>query len=265
MSCDPNMAVLQTLTDCFLLENEVHLDLRDVTEEDMELWFKKSMDLIVSAPLRSPRWKLTWGSVGSVGGCYGGMTGRGVLDELWRPSKKLTKARWELQEAQEWLKGCNLKPVPSTPVPTGNTTARRALETPGNPRGTQTVSPMKTGKGVLPEKGTPHSQETLSQLGSRASLKKPVGGGEEEPNKSGEGSEEGGSSQGEDEVDEMDNGVDSRVVTTGATARQCGMQVAELDQQEFPLMGGKWAGKGAVRKAAEIRVNVSGPPADQTD
>ena len=84
------------------------------------------------------------------------------------------------------------------------------------------------------------------QLGGGASPKKQVGGCEEEPDESGEGSEEGGSSQGEDEADETDNDADSEAVTPGVTATQCGMQVAELDQQEFPLTGGKWAGRGAM-------------------
>ena len=76
-SCDPNMAALQTLIDCFLLENEVRPDLRDVMEEDVELWVKKSTDLNVSALLRSLRGKLTLGDTGSTGGHYGGATGRG--------------------------------------------------------------------------------------------------------------------------------------------------------------------------------------------
>ena len=49
-SCDPNMAALQTLIDHFLFENEVHPDLHDVMEEDVELWVQKSMDLDVSVP-----------------------------------------------------------------------------------------------------------------------------------------------------------------------------------------------------------------------
>ena len=49
-SQDPNMAALLTLTDRFLLENEVCPDLCDVTEEDVELWVKKSVDLDVSTP-----------------------------------------------------------------------------------------------------------------------------------------------------------------------------------------------------------------------
>ena len=48
-SCDPNMAALQTLIDRFLLENEVCLDLCNMTEEDVELWVQKSTDLNVSA------------------------------------------------------------------------------------------------------------------------------------------------------------------------------------------------------------------------
>ena len=60
------------------------------------------------------------------------------------------------------------------------------------------------------------------------------------------------SSQGEEEVDEMDDDADIEVVTPGATASRHGMQVAKLDQQEFWLTGGKWAGKGAVQKAVEI-------------
>ena len=60
------------------------------------------------------------------------MVVRWDVDELWRPSKKLTEACQELQEAQDWLKGRNLKPMPSTLVPTGNMMPRCALETPGN-------------------------------------------------------------------------------------------------------------------------------------
>ena len=112
--------------------------------------------------------------------------------------------------------------------------------------------PMKTGKGALLGKGTPHGLETPSQLGSGATLKKQVGGGKEELDESREGSEEGGLSQGEEEVDEMDDDADIEVVTPGATASRHGMQVAKLDQQEFWLTGGKWAGKGAVQKAVEI-------------
>ena len=55
-SRDPNMAALQTLIDRFL-ENEVHPDLRDVTEEDVEIWVKKSAEPNVSAPLQSPQGK----------------------------------------------------------------------------------------------------------------------------------------------------------------------------------------------------------------
>ena len=86
----------------------------------------------------------------------------------------------------------------------------------------------------------PRGQETPSQLGGGASLEKQVGGGEDTPNASGEGSKDGGSSQGEDEV------ADNEAVTPGATVAWHRTQVAELDQQEFPLTGGKWAGKGAV-------------------
>ena len=56
-SCDPNMAALLTLIDRFLLENEVGPDLHNMTEEDVELWVKKSAELDVSAPLRSLRGK----------------------------------------------------------------------------------------------------------------------------------------------------------------------------------------------------------------
>ena len=82
-----------------------------------------------------------------------------------------------------------------------------------------------------------------------------MGGGKEELNESREGSEEGGLSQGEDEVDETDDDADIEVMTPSTscmTATQRGTQVAELDQQEYPLMGGKWVGKGAMQKAAEI-------------
>ena len=42
------MASLQSLIDCFFVENDVHPDLRDVTEEDVVMWVKKSADLDVS-------------------------------------------------------------------------------------------------------------------------------------------------------------------------------------------------------------------------
>ena len=48
-SRDPNMASLQSLIDRFFMENDVCPDLRDVTEEDVEMWVKKSTDLDVSA------------------------------------------------------------------------------------------------------------------------------------------------------------------------------------------------------------------------
>ena len=47
-SCDPNMALLQSLIDHFFVENNVRPDLRDVTEEDVVMWVKKSADLDVS-------------------------------------------------------------------------------------------------------------------------------------------------------------------------------------------------------------------------
>ena len=108
---------------------------------------------------------------------------------------------------------------------------------------------MKVGKRALPGKGTPWGQETPSQLGGRASPKKQVGGGNEESHESGEGSKEGGSSQGEDEADETDNDADSEVVTpTCITATWHETQVAEMDQQEFLLMGGEMGGqRGCVK------------------
>ena len=60
-SRDPNMAALQTLIDRFLLENEVHPDLRDVTKEDVEILVKKSAELDVSAPLQSLQGKTNIG------------------------------------------------------------------------------------------------------------------------------------------------------------------------------------------------------------
>ena len=53
-------------------------------------------------------------------------------------------------------------------------------------------------------------------------------------------------------MDETKNEVDNEVVTPGTAATRHGMQVAKQDQQEFLLMGGKWVGKGAIRKVAEI-------------
>ena len=48
-SRDPNIASLQLLIDRFFVENNICLDLQDVTEEDVEMWVKKSADLDVSA------------------------------------------------------------------------------------------------------------------------------------------------------------------------------------------------------------------------
>ena len=90
----------------------------------------------------------------------------------------------------------------------------------------------------------PRGQETPSQLGGGASPEKQVGSGKDEPDASGEGSEDRGSSQGADEVDETDNDADIKAVTPGATATRRGTQVAELDQQEFPLMGAYGQAKG---------------------
>ena len=47
-SRDPNMALLQSLIDRFFVENDICLDLRDVTEEDVVMWVKKSANLDVS-------------------------------------------------------------------------------------------------------------------------------------------------------------------------------------------------------------------------
>ena len=47
-SRDPNMASLQSLINHFFVENDVRPDLQDVTEEDVEMWVKKSADLDVS-------------------------------------------------------------------------------------------------------------------------------------------------------------------------------------------------------------------------
>ena len=48
-SCDSNMASLQSLIEHFLVENDMRPDLCDITEEDVEMWLKKSTDLDVSA------------------------------------------------------------------------------------------------------------------------------------------------------------------------------------------------------------------------
>ena len=48
-SCDSNMASLQSLIERFLMENDVRPDLCDITEEDVEMWVKKSTNLDVSA------------------------------------------------------------------------------------------------------------------------------------------------------------------------------------------------------------------------
>ena len=48
-SRDPNMASLQSLIDCFFMENDIRPDLRDVTKEDVEMWVKKLANLNVSA------------------------------------------------------------------------------------------------------------------------------------------------------------------------------------------------------------------------
>lgn len=115
----------------------------------------------------------------------------------------------------------------------------------GHPRGVTN----EDGERYIARQGIPWGQETLSQLGGRVSpnkdvLQEQVGRGNEEPNDSGEVPEEGGSSQGKDKVDETDNDVDSEAVTPSMAATRHGTQLAEQDQQEFPLTGGKWVGKG---------------------
>ena len=72
------------------------------------------------------------------------------------------------------------------------------------------------------------------------------------PTKVGRALRREGQAMGKTEVDKTDNDVGSKVVTPSVTTTWHGTQVAKLDQQEFPLMGGKWAGKGAIQKAVEI-------------
>ena len=62
---DPNMASLQSLIEHFLVENDVHPDLHDITEEDVGMWVKKFADLDVSALPRSQRCRLTPTDLGS--------------------------------------------------------------------------------------------------------------------------------------------------------------------------------------------------------
>ena len=113
------------------------------------------------------------------------------------------------------------------------------------------------GKRPSPDKGAHQEQETPLKGGAslnKGAHQEQVSGGDEEPDSGGEGPKEEGLSKGEDEVGDMDD----EAVTPSVAPTRCGMQVTKKYQQEFPMMGGKWVGKGAIWKAAEIRVNVSG-------
>ena len=68
----------------------------------------------------------------------------------------------------------------------------------------------------------------------------------------GEDCEDDGLSQGEEEVDEMQDEATSKALTRRKT------QVAIEDQKTYILAAGKWAGLGAVWKANKVCVNVSG-------
>ena len=48
-SYDQNMAALQALIDWFLLQNKVHPEFHDITEEDMVTWVRENTDIDVCA------------------------------------------------------------------------------------------------------------------------------------------------------------------------------------------------------------------------
>ena len=48
-SYDLNMAALQALIDWFLLQNKVHPEFHDITEEDMVTWVRENTDIDVCA------------------------------------------------------------------------------------------------------------------------------------------------------------------------------------------------------------------------
>ena len=64
------------------------------------------------------------------------------------------------------------------------------------------------------------------------------------------------SDQGEDEPDDATDGMAMPEVVP----IRCGTQVAEQDHKEHLLAAGKWFGLSAVRKANEIRIDVSETP-----
>ena len=68
----------------------------------------------------------------------------------------------------------------------------------------------------------------------------------------GEDHKDDGSSQGEEEVDETQDEAMSEAPTRRKT------RVAIKDKKTYILAVGKWAGLGAIQKANEVRMNVSG-------
>ena len=180
------------------------------------------------------------------------MVTRWDMDSLWRPSDKLNVACQELQEAQEWLQGRKLMNVPLTPVPMGESPAWRKRITPAD--GPVGVTPMKDG-GSLPHKtiGGLLPDKTVERM--RMALPKDNNGGHADGVASaqdGEDRKDDRSSQGEDEVDKMQDEAMSEALMRQKT------QVAIEDQKEHILAVGKWAGLGAVWKVNEVHVNVSG-------
>ena len=142
--------------------------------------------------------------------------------------------------------------TPSTPVLMGELPMRQKRITPAN--GPAGVMPTKVG-GLLPHK-TIRGSLPNKMVDWERSVSPNDNIGEHEDRvasaKDREGHEDDGLSQGEDKVDEMQDEAQNEAPMRWRT------QVAIQDQKEHILLAGKWAGLGAIQKANEVCVNVSG-------
>ena len=77
--------------------------------------------------------------------------------------------------------------------------------------------------------------------------------------KEGESPEHEGDADSDQGEDEPDDATDGTTTPEAGPARRR-TQVVEQDHKEHLLAAGKWFGLGAVRKANEIRINVSETP-----
>ena len=125
------------------------------------------------------------------------------MDPLWRPADKLNVAHRKLQEAQEWLKSRKLVTTPSTQSPMGESPVhKKRITSADRPAG---VSPTKGG-GSSPHKAIGElspsktvKQEMLASAKDDSEKREDVKASVQDR----EGGEDDGSSQGEDEMEEV--------------------------------------------------------------